>query len=130
MVEEKKYEFSSKVDSEEVNSEQVVAQGVSVSSEWYGDLPSFITLNEKEQFVVKTRDGFFVLDDVQGDKPDRALKRVRQANADDLAEYALISSSLVTPKMGELQIKDELRFSTKMRLRKAIMLLYNLSDFQ
>ena len=90
----------------------------------------FISIDEDERYYVYTKDGKFILEDVPYEKLMKAKKRIQRGdNKDtDKIELAVISESLIEPKIGELDLM-KLRGSTIAKLKVAIDRMYDMDDF-
>jgi len=94
--------------------------------------------SEKEDgtFLIKTkRDGDFIFDDIPYDEIMKAKKRTTRTERDgserldtDKFELAVISASLIEPKLGELDIMKK-KSSTVFKLKGAIYKIYDLNSF-
>ena len=91
-------------------------QEVKKIPQWYKCLPN-------GDIEITTKDGVFELTDVEYDKVFRARQRAKGKE-----DIAMISESLVKPKLGELDIL-KLHTSSVMRLTKAIYDLYDIESF-
>ena len=98
-------------------------------------LPEWIEEKENGNYVVDTKDGKFELEDVEYTKITQARKRItrtdRQGNETiDGNKFllAIISESLVTPQMGELDLM-KLKSSSVLRLTSAINTMYDVNSF-
>ena len=97
-------------------------------------LPEWLS-KQDNNFVVETKEGKFELQEIEYEKfiaARKRLTRVDRAGNEKVDEaklqVALISESLVEPKMGELDLM-KLKMSTMLRLSKAIEMMYDMQDF-
>lgn len=94
-------------------------------------MPEWMKYTEDGNLAVKTKEGVYILEDVPYKKVMAAQKRITRPDGQvDQAKFelALISESLVKPKVGELDLQ-ELRTSTMLRLKAAIYKLYDMASF-
>jgi hypothetical protein len=113
---------------EEMEQPKVVEE-VTEKNKWFQPL-------EDGTFIVHTsRDGDFVFEDIPYENIIRAKKRVTRRQNDgsetvdtDKFELAVISESLVKPKIGELELLKK-KSSTVMKLKAAIYKMYDLDSF-
>ena len=87
-------------------------------------------------YIVRTkRDGDFIFDDIPYDQIIKARKRTTRKQVDgsenidtDKFELAIISESLIKPKLGELDLIKK-KSSTVIKLKAAIYKIYDLNSF-
>ena len=93
-------------------------------------LPVWMQRMPSGNLLVKTSQGDYEVADVPYEEVMKARKRItRGENIDvDKFEIALISTSLVSPKLGELDL-IKLKGSTVMKLRGAIYKMYDINSF-
>jgi len=93
-------------------------------------LPNWMQRLENGNLLVKTSEGTFEITDVSYEEVLKAKKRITRGDSLDVDKFeiALISTSLVKPKLGELDIM-KLKGSTVMKLRGAIYKLYDIASF-
>ena len=87
---------------------------------------------ESGNYVVKTKEGDFEFTDVPYERVMGAKRRATRGDGQtpdvDIFELGLITESLVTPKIGELDLK-KLKSSTVFKLRAAIYKMYDINSF-
>ena len=100
-----------------------------IAKEWFEELADGTYLCRTK------RDGDFIFDDIPYDQIIKARKRTTRKQADgseqidtDKFELAIISESLLKPKLGELEIIKK-KSSTVIKLKAAIYKIYDLNSF-
>lgn len=96
------------------------------------DLPDWIKPLGNDMYEVTTRKGKYILEDVEYEKIMRAKQRTTGGKTSPAAldnfEIAMISESMVKPKLTDMEIR-KLKSSEFMRLRGAIYKLYDIESF-
>ena len=100
------------------------------------DPEKWLVENADGTYLLKTKkDGNFIFDDIPYDEILKAKKRTTRPGRNgqeqtdtDKFELAVISASLIEPKLGEMDILKK-RSSTVFKLKGAIYKIYDLNSF-